>query len=93
MPYEMTTTYIPSETLFTHNDVSVFLTYTDGDIESPYAYWYTTDANYEHDQTSESFDVRTLSAWHPVMSWRRDHHRDVIEHAIETGEVTGKGGL
>ena len=86
MPYQ--TQFVPPEEFLTHEGVTVYRTYADGDAGSPWTYWFTTNPN---DLESEDwFDVRDLPRW--TLTGRPGGPddaciRDILRQAIESGHV------
>ena len=75
MPY--VEEWIEPELFLSHQDVRVYRTYKDGDMDYMRCYWYTTDI-YEREEYE--FDVRKLPV-PPGVS--KDDHAAIIRHAID----------
>ena len=82
MPYQ--TIYVNAEIAAQANNITVYKTYKNNDIENPYNRWYSTEINQcDYDGESDAWiDIESLS------TYKKDtNHSDILKAAIEKGEI------
>lgn len=79
----LTTGWVESEELLTHNDITVYFTYQDEQVQ---VFHYALDMNGD-----EEFDIRDLPAYDQRKANRvenyLDYHAEVIHAAIDSGDL------